>query len=98
MSSFPVPGEIAFVQHMGSVDKLVLLNASTGDLTTLPLVPNVKPTVSIAPQWSPDGQRLTWISQYNGRMHVVVMDMTEREPYQLPAGEAYSRVGASAFL
>jgi Tol biopolymer transport system component len=97
LSDFPVSGEIVFVMRSEGVDRLYLMDATSGQSSTLPLVPNVTPSVSNAPQWSPDGQRLTWISQYNSRLHVVVMDMTEREPYQLAAGEAYSRVSAPAF-
>jgi serine/threonine protein kinase len=97
LSDFPVSGEIAFVQHSGSKDQLYLLNTANDQSTTLPLVPNVNPSVSNAPQWSPDGQRLTWLSQYNGRLHVVVMEMNNPVPYQLPAGETYSRVSSPAF-
>ncbi len=98
LSDFPISGEIVIAQRAAGVDKLFLVNPSSGQTDALPTVPNVNTSSSNAPQWSPDGQRLTWISQYNSRSHVVVMDMTEREPYQLPAGETYQRVSAPAFL
>jgi hypothetical protein len=98
LADFPIAGEIVIVQHANGADGLFLLDAATGQAASLPSVPNVKSNSTTAPQWSPDGQRLAWISQYNGRPHVVVMDMTEREPYQLPAGENYQRVSAPAFL
>lgn len=96
--SISVSGEIAIVQRSAGTDRLLLLDAASGQATELPPVPNVKVTGANAPQWSPDGQRLVWIGQYNNRSHVVVMDMTEREPYQLPSGETYPRVSAPAFL
>jgi Tol biopolymer transport system component len=98
LSDFPLSGEIAIVQRAAGVDRLFLLDLASGQAIDLPAVPNVNTSSSNAPQWSPDGQRLTWISQYNGRPHVVVMDLTEREPYQLPAGETYQRVSSPAFL
>lgn len=97
LSDFPVAGEIAVIRKVDGVDRLHLLDAENGSQTALPGPPNVNVTLDNAPQWSPDGQRLTWISQYNGRLHVVAMDMQEQEPYQLPAGEAYGRVSSPDF-
>lgn len=97
LSDFPVAGEIAVIRKVDGVDRLHLLDAADGSQAALPGPPNVDVKLDNAPQWSPDGQRLTWISQYNGRLHVVAMDMQEQEPYQLPAGEAYGRVSSPVF-
>jgi serine/threonine protein kinase len=95
---FPVSGEFALVRRMEGGDRLVLYNADSGEQNTLPTVPNVNVTQTHAPQWSPDGRRLTWMSRYSDRMHIVVMDLDEREPYQLPAGEGFERVSSPSWL
>lgn len=97
LTNFPVNGEIAIVQMSNGVDRLHLLNAGSGESTQMPPVPGVDANLYYSPQWSPDGQKLAWVSRYNGRLHVVAMDMNEREPYQLPAGEAYQRVSSPAW-
>ena len=94
----PSGGQIAIVQRQGGIDRLNLLNAENGTASTIPQVPNVEANLSHAPQWSPDGQRLTWMSRYNGRMHIVVMDMDEQEPYQLPSAEAFPNVSSPAWV
>lgn len=98
LQDFLVTGEIAIVQRSAGADRLFLLDAASGQASELPPVQNVKMAGVNAPQWSPDGQRLVWIGQYNNRSHVVMMDMSEREPYQLPSAETYPRVSAPAFL
>ncbi len=95
---FPGGGQIAIVQRQGGVDRLNLLDAANGTASVIPLVPNVEPDLSHAPQWSPDGRRLTWMSRYDGRMHIVVMDMDEQEPYQLPSAENYPNVSSPAWV
>jgi serine/threonine-protein kinase len=98
LANFPVDGELAIVRHVDGTARLFLYNAATGGIEALPSPPNVEQREVSAPQWSPDGQRLTWIGQYTGRPHVIAMDMENRVPYQLPAGEAYARLSSPAFL
>jgi serine/threonine protein kinase len=95
---FAVTGEFALVRRLDGRDRLILYDAGRDEYSLMPLVPNVNVTASHAPQWSPDGSRLTWMSRYNDRMHIVVMALNEMEPYQLPAGEAYSRVSSPSWL
>jgi len=95
---FAVSGQIAIVRRSTGGDRLFLLDAASGEQQALPGVPNVTVIGDSAPQWSPDGRRLVWVSQYAGRLHVAAMDLEENEPYQIPAGEAYSRVSSPAFL
>ena len=103
LTVFPVSGEIAVILRQGTTEWLYLLRAtsgedSPGDLRALPAVPNVNQVGVSAPQWSPDGTHLVWTAEYDGRFHVVVMDMQELEPYQLLAGEAYRSVSSPAWL
>ena len=98
LSNFAVSGKLAFIQRQEATNYLLLLDAAQGEISRVPFVVNVGTHSNQAPQWSPDGSKLTWIGEYHGRQHVVVMDMQEREPYQLPAGEKYSRVSAPAWL
>lgn len=98
LEDFAVSGQIAIVRRSTGGDRLFLLDAASGEEQALPGVPNVTVTGDNAPQWSRDGQRLVWVSQYSGRLHIAAMEMEEYEPYQLPAGEAYSRVSSPAFL
>ncbi|MBN1371309.1 MAG: serine/threonine-protein kinase [Anaerolineaceae bacterium] len=94
----PLQGEIVVVQRIDRRERLVLLSLADGRQVLLPEVPDVKVDLSHAPQWSPDGARLTWMSRYNGRLHIAALVMAEGEPYQLPAGQAYERVSSPAFL
>lgn len=94
----PRQGEVAVVVRMNGRERLVLLNLAEGRQALLPEVPDVKVDLSHAPQWSPDGTRLTWMSRYNKRMHIAVLEMAEGEAYQLPAAEAYEQVSSPAFL
>ena len=98
LSDFAVSGQIAVVHSGEGTRYLYLLDAGTGSMERLPFVLNVGPHANSAPQWSPDGARLVWIGEYSGRNHVVIMDMNEREPYQIPAGEQYQRVSAPSWL
>jgi Tol biopolymer transport system component len=98
LADFPVSGEIAVVQWQNGTNRLFLLDAASGETRALPGVPNVDSREIVAPQWSPGGDRLAWIARYNGKPHVVVMALDESEPYQLPAGEAWNRLSAPAFL
>lgn len=92
-------GEIVIVmRNSAGRNGLFLLDLATSDRSELPGVPNVQVVYADMPQWSPDGSRLAWRSNYNGRGHIVVMDMNEREPYQLPAGEALDNPQSPAFL
>jgi Tol biopolymer transport system component len=93
-----IQGEVVIVQRSEGRDRLFLLDLATGEKTPLPEVPNVDVNLSHSPQWSPDGSRLAWLSRYNGKAHIAAMDLTEGEPYQLPAAEAYSSVSSPAWL
>lgn len=98
LEDFLVSGQIAIVRRSSGGDRLFLLDAASGEQQALPGVPNVSVTADSAPQWSPDGRRLVWVSQYGGRLHVAALEIEENEPYQIPAGEAYNRVSAPAFM
>jgi len=94
----PQAGEIVAALRSRGGDQLVLIDLAGGVQALLPGVPDVKVDLSQAPQWSPDGARLTWMSRYNGRMHIVALDLAEGEPYQIAAGETYDQVSSPAFL
>lgn len=99
LSDFPVAGQIAISRRQEGVTQIFLLDAASGQQQPLPGVPNVTQREMHAAQWSPDGRRLTWTSQYNGRLHVVAHEVEgSGAPYQLPAGERYERVSSPAFL
>ena len=98
LSSFDVQGSIVVPRYVDGTPRLFVVDAATGAFDPLPGVPNVDQRDANAPQFSPDGQRLVWIGHYNGKPHVVAMDMDNRVPYQLPAGETYNRVSSPAFL
>mgnify|MGYP005813981111 CR=1 FL=1 len=97
-ADFPVAGTIAMPLRRNGTAWLFFLDAASGQLTQAPSVPNVNQREVSAPQWSPDGTRICYAAQYNGRAHIVAMDLSEQEPYQLPAGEGYQRVSSPAFL
>jgi serine/threonine protein kinase len=94
LDDFPVPGEFAIVRRSDGVDRLFVLDAASGEQRLLPDVPGVNAALYHAPQWSPDGARLAWMSRYNQRMHIVAMDMEDMTPYQIAAGNAYAGVSS----
>lgn len=94
--NFPVPGQIVIVQREGGRDRLFRLDANSGERIALFELPESQG--AWAPQWSPDGSRLVWTSQYGGRQHVLVMDAEGQEARQLPAGEIFERVNSPSWL
>lgn len=90
-------GEIVIVQRSQGQDRLFIFDISSGEQKELPGVPNVQANLSQAPQWSQDGALLAWMTRYGGKMHIAVMDLDEWEPYQIPAGEAYSNVSSPSW-
>lgn len=92
-------GEIVIVaRNAAGRNTLYMLNLETGERGELPRAANLQDAISDMPQWSPDGSMLAWRSQYGGRGHIVLMDMNERTPYLLSAGESLENPQSPAFL
>lgn len=95
----PLPqGQLVIVRREKGHERLFLLDLASGAQEELPEVLNAPQNLALAPVFSPDGQRLAFQARYNGRMHIAVMDMTEREAYQIAAAERYDNVAAPAWL
>jgi Tol biopolymer transport system component len=93
-----VKGQIVIVLRERGKDRLYMVDAESGQMSELPDVSNVNSETAMAPTWSPDGERLAWMAQYKGKMHIIAMELAEGEPYQLASGEGYDQVSSPAWL
>ena len=92
----PPAGTLAVVEHSGGIDRLFSL-----DLTTAQLTPIQGPDTydwAWSPQWSPDGARLTWLTHFDKRPHVVVLDVASGSWQVIDAGEPYQSLFAPAWV
>ncbi len=92
----PPAGTLAVVEHSGGIDRLFSL-----DLTNAQLSPIQGPDTydwAWSPQWSPDGARLTWLTHFDKRPHVVVLDVASGNWQVIEAGEPYQSLFGPAWV
>ena len=93
---FALSGQIAIIQRDGGRDRLFRIDANSSERVPMFELPEAEG--SWAPQWSPDGSRLVWTSQYEDRQHVLLMEVESQEVRELPAGEIFERVNSPSWL
>jgi Tol biopolymer transport system component len=89
-------GELAVVVRQDGVDRVVLMNPATGHSTRLPAPDGTEGSWS--PQWSPDGQRLAWLNQVDGRGSIYLYNLQSQDGLVARASEGYNQVTAPAWL